>query len=195
MGSAINASFGAIGSGLQNEAQRRAAMARAGQDYANADLAERAGANAIARGDVVGEKANLRSGHAVAEGRQQYATSGVDTSSGSPLNVLGDAKMMGALDDMTIRNNAFRESMGYKVEAINSRRKGDYEINSQKDYLAKQVLTTSSGAAGILAGVYGADEAVNGYGNNSPVLRIGRSSEKTAGIDDWTGESMLAGVG
>lgn len=157
-----------IGAGLRAEAARKAAQAQAGQDYANAELAEQAGANAIARGDLAGEKTNIRSGHAVAEGRQQYATSGVDTSSGSPLDVLGDAKMIGTLDDLTVRTNAFREAMGYKVEAINYRRRGDYALKTGSDQLAATVVGGLTGAAS----------------SSAPLLRIGRSSDLPATQND-----------
>lgn len=157
-----------VGAGLRAEAARKAAAAQAGQDDANATLAEQAGASAIAAGDVAGEKANIRSGHAVAEGTQQYATSGVDTASGSPLDVLGDAKMIGTLDDMTIRNNAFRQAMGYKVEAINYRRRGDYTLKTGGDQLAATVVGGLTGAAS----------------SSAPLLRIGRSSEPVATQND-----------
>lgn len=171
MGAGImTAGLGIVGSGLRVNAARQAAVSQAAQDDANATLSEQSGASAIARGDVAGEKANIRSGHAVAEGTQQYATSGVDTASGSPLAVLGDAKMIGTLDDMTIRSNAFRQAMGYKVDAINLRRRGDYALK-----------TTDNVLGDTLAGGF------TGANLSSPVLRIGKASEKTAGQNDLQG--------
>lgn len=168
MGAGIAAAgLGIVGSGLRVNAARQAALSQAAQDDTNADLSEQSGANAIARGDVAGEKANIRSGHAAAEGRQQYATSGVDTASGSPLDVLGDARMIGALDDMTIRNNAFRQAMGFKTEAINLHRRAAYAVQ-----------TTDNVLGDTLAGGF------TGANLSSPVLRIGRASEPVADQSD-----------
>ena len=45
------------------------------------------------------------------------AANGVDLSSGSPLDILGDTAMYGELDALTIRSNAEREAYGYRVQS------------------------------------------------------------------------------
>lgn len=175
MGSGIAAAGAAgeiVGAGLRARAARQAAAARAGQDTFNATLAERAGADAVARGEVATEKSNLRTGAAVADGQQQYAASGVDTSSGSPVDVLGDMRMMGTLDAITTKNNAFREAMGYAMQGKNLRAKAKYDLD-----VGNQEATSA-----ILGGFAGGARAA------LPLLRIGRPSDPVTSLNDWQPE-------
>ncbi len=50
--------------------------------------------------------------------RASMAAQGIDVNDGSALDVQMDTKEMGALDALTIKNNAFREAMGFKIESV-----------------------------------------------------------------------------
>jgi len=49
--------------------------------------------------------------------RASMAAQGIDISSGSALDIQVETAELGALDALTIRNNAFREAAGYRIEA------------------------------------------------------------------------------
>lgn len=50
--------------------------------------------------------------------RASLAAQGIDISTGSALDIQVETAELGAEDALTIRNNAFREATGYRIEAI-----------------------------------------------------------------------------
>jgi hypothetical protein len=75
--------------------------------------------DAIARG--VEDERRFRVGVSQLIGQQRagFSGQGVDINSGTPLAVQQDAARQGELDALTIRNDAFREALGYKIQAEN----------------------------------------------------------------------------
>lgn len=77
------------------------------------------------------------------QGRQRAvaAAQGVEVHDGSALDIQAETAGMGALDIATIRNNAWREAWGYKVEAGNLRSSAKMTSLSAK-YKARTTLLT-----------------------------------------------------
>ena len=76
-------------------------------------------------------------------GRQRagLAAQGIEVNTGTALDLQTEAAGLGALDALTIRNNAFREATGYRIEGIQSYGQAQMTRSSGK-YLAKQTLLT-----------------------------------------------------
>lgn len=80
--------------------------------------------DAIRRGEqeVEGHRSKVR--QLVGSQKAGLAASGVDVSSGSAAQIVDQTEKLGELDAITLKNNAWREAYGYKVEAKNIRIQG-----------------------------------------------------------------------
>lgn len=121
----------------------------------NANIAEQAAKDAISRGDI--EAGRVRSGtrQTVGSQRAALAAQGIDVNTGSAADVQSDTARIGALDELTARNNAAREAWGYKVQAWNERTQGQLAKLGSKN-AAKALRQQSWGT--VLTG------AVQAYG-------------------------------
>ncbi len=121
----------------------------------NTTLANVAAEDAIVRGDR--EAVRIRKQAGVLAGRQRAAAgaSGVEVDSGSAADVVRDTNVMGALDAVTVRNNAWREAMGYRVQAIDATARGRFAEIGGNAASRASILTGSLEAAGYgTRGVY-----------------------------------------
>ena len=100
------------------EAQRQQLEYTAKVAENNRTLAERAAADAEARGDVA-EAAQRRQAEAL-KGRQRavLAGSGVLLDDGTPLDIISDTSQLGEVDALTVRSNAQREALGFRTQGI-----------------------------------------------------------------------------
>lgn len=103
--------YGAVqqGKAAEGQADYQAAVGRN-----NAIIAERQARDAEERGAA--EETAQRRQTAALMGKQKagMAANGLDLSSGSPLDILGDTAQFGELDALTVRSNAAREAYGYR---------------------------------------------------------------------------------
>lgn len=104
------------GAGQAQQGQQQAAIAER-----NAQLAEAQATDAQQRGGREAGLLRMRASRLTGAQKAAYANSGVDVSSGSPLEAMADTRMMSELDVLTARNNAARQAWGYRVEAQNYR--------------------------------------------------------------------------
>lgn len=84
----------------------------------NEEFSELQAEDAIARGeeDVVNFRKQVKT--LIGSQRARLAAQGIDVESGSALEIQLDTAAIASEDVLTIRNNAFRESMGFEVSAI-----------------------------------------------------------------------------
>ena len=108
-------------------AQQEASSFQAAQAKRNAEAEEKMGADARARGLEEGTRIALAGGATRGAIRAAYGASGVELTSGSPLDVLSDAAMFAKLDKEVTQSNAEREAFA------NKRRAGDYLAQSSLD--------------------------------------------------------------
>lgn len=128
---ALTAALMALGTASTFAAQRGAAKSAKSQgNYEgalsdmNATLADLQASDALARGNEAANRQRTATGQLVSSQRASLAGSGVDITSGSAVDVQTEAKYFGALDELTIRNNAKREAWGFGVQAANDRAQG-----------------------------------------------------------------------
>jgi hypothetical protein len=109
----------------QGEAQKRAAESQAQLLDFNANVAELQAKDAVERGAE--EESRFRSSVRGMIGAQRagIAAGNVDVGFGSAVDVQADASHLGELDALTIRTNAAREAWGFKVEAMDTRKRAE----------------------------------------------------------------------
>jgi hypothetical protein len=145
----------------------------------NAQFAELQGRDAIRRGDI--EASHIKTGVKKTIGAQRaaLAAQGVEIDTGSALEIQEDTRALGEMDAITVRNNAWREAWGYKVEAMNSRGQGKVAMQAAK-FNSQQTL-----AAGGL-------KAVGQIYSNLPTGSSGGGGETKGG--GFAGQPYKSGV-
>lgn len=166
VGAGIN-SFGAIGNAY---AQSQAIKARAAYQSTiskiNAEMANLAAEDAIKRGEVSARDYQKEVDQMIGQQRVAYAAQGVDVNFGSAADIQEETRMRGALDALTIKNNAWREAWGYRVEALNSTFAGEFAKLEGKSASRQTLLTGGMQALG-----YGAQAAGQFSKSTSPDTR------------------------
>lgn len=143
IGSALaSAAVGTFGAIQQGNAAKNAAEYQAAVDRNNQQVAAWQAADALERGQEAERQQRLRAQSALGSQKAAMAANGLDLTSGSPLDILGDTAMYGELDALTIRSNAEREAYGYRVQSQN------FSTNAQ--------LSQMRGSAAQTAGMIGA---------------------------------------
>lgn len=90
----------------------------------NAGISERAGRDAVKRGNIDADEQRQQTGQVLGAQRAAFAANGVDVNSGSAGQVQNDTAAIGELDALTLVNNAAREAYGYQVQAMDQRQQG-----------------------------------------------------------------------
>jgi len=124
----ISMIFGLVGSVISGVGQMQAANAQAKaaeynakvQDM-NARIAERQARDAIERGQDEEQRKRMEVQRILGQQKAAMAANGVDLTFGSPMDVIVDTAVLGELDALTIRSNAYREAYQYRVDAANRR--------------------------------------------------------------------------
>ncbi|MDX0262436.1 hypothetical protein GOC60_14735 [Sinorhizobium meliloti] len=112
---------GTAGSLKQAQAASSAAEYNAKVGEMNATLSERRAKDAIERGAKEEQRKRQEVARIMGQQTAAMAANGVDVSFGSPLDTLVDTAVLGELDALTIRQNTYRESYDYQVDAANKR--------------------------------------------------------------------------
>lgn len=152
---AAGAAVAGGGIGLYGSAQQARAMRKQG-DYQkdmsdfNSDIAKIQARDAIYRGDKEAKQYLKKASTTIGSQRAALAAQGVDVSSGSALDIQEETAGQGALGALTIRNNAWREAWGYKVQA---------ETYSKQGFLAREAAQSGARST-MLTGVSGAFQSI-----------------------------------
>ena len=120
----------------------------------NAALAEIQAKDALLRGDQERQTYQLQVKKLLGSQRARLAAQGLDLGSGSALDVLQDTARAGAYDAMTIKNNAFREAMGYEIASTEYRTQGTLARLTAKQKSTQTILTAGMQIANIGASYY-----------------------------------------
>ena len=102
--------LGGIGSTMQGESNAQASQ------Y-NAAVAQRNAVIARDQGEAAAQAQQRAASRQMGSMLANYGASGVQTDSGSPLDVLADSARMAALDNLTIKYNAALRAAGYESES------------------------------------------------------------------------------
>jgi hypothetical protein len=125
----------------------------------NATLSDRASEEALQRGEKSSNRAIVQGRKSGDAARVASAASGVNPDTGSAADIVSENQDMGLKDALTIKNNAFREAWGYKVEAANSRSRGNFAADAGANEAGNTLLTGA-----LRASSYG----VKAYGDSRP---------------------------
>lgn len=145
---------GAIGEG---EAARMQGQFQRDQSYLNAKLSDQQAEDAIERGRQESNVSRRKTNAQAASQKVAAAAMGLDISEGSPAEAIEQTRAVGAVEEMNIRTNAWREAWGYRVQSANQRMEGDMakiagDGKRTQTLIAGGMQAISYGAAGIQAG-------------------------------------------
>lgn len=85
-------------------------------DY-NAEMDRRAADDALQRGSIDAAEHRQKVRQMISQQNANMSTAGVDTSTGTPLEVMSETAGMGELDALRIVNNAQRQAAGLKAQS------------------------------------------------------------------------------
>lgn len=148
---------GAVGQVQQASAQAASARYNAQVAELNATLSERRARDAIERGKTEEQKKRQEVQRILGAQKAAMAANGVDLTFGSPLDTIVDTAVLGELDALTIRSNAYREAYDHRVDAMNKRAGAELSRLEARSALTGGYLQ----AAGTLLG--GASKAYGQY--------------------------------
>lgn len=103
----------------QAEATAQAAAFQASVARRNQEIANRAADDATARGEASVADRALATKQFIARQRVAQAGLGQTVDTGSALDLTKDTAQSGKLDELTIRNNAEREALGFRTQGLN----------------------------------------------------------------------------
>lgn len=133
---------GGIGSSIAQSRAIKAESQYASAQYdMNARIASFQAKEAIRFGEKAAQQELKSTKQTIGKQRAMLAASGVEVSSGSALDIQASTAEQGALNALTIRNNAWREAWGYKMDAVSSRGQSRFAEISGK-YKSRSTLIT-----------------------------------------------------
>ncbi len=104
----------------QSAAAADAANYQAAVQANNQRLAEIQAQDAIDRGEKAAQDHSRKVAALKGSQTASMAARGLDLTEGSPLSILTDTDLFGAIDNNTIKSNAAREAWGYRAQAANA---------------------------------------------------------------------------
>lgn len=149
----MGATAGIIGTlaGAGTQATSQYANARAVQDQAafGASVADLQSKDAIDRGDFSAQQRAMAGNRTMGAQRATAAASGIDSNSGSVLDVQASEAGLSALDQAMIRNNAAREAWGYRAQATLNSMGADQAAGGMRRQAVSTLLTGGAQAYGM----------------------------------------------
>lgn len=113
----------------------------------NADIADLQAVDAKKRGEQAVMLSRRETHRTVGSQRAGFAGQGVEVDAGSAGDVVDATETIGALDEMTLRNNAALEAWGFKVQASDLRARGKMAKVAGRNQAIGTLLTTGAQAA------------------------------------------------
>ncbi len=123
---------------------------------ANATFADMQSQDALRRGDKEASSLEKKGKSLIGSQRAAFAAQGIQVDTGSALDVQLDTAEQVRLDALTIKNNAWRESWGYEVQASNLRYQGKFAQLGANTAASNTLLTGGLQAANYGAQAYSA---------------------------------------
>lgn len=121
----------------------------------NARLADIQAKDAIKRGDKESANHMKKVRAMIGSQRAKMAAQGIDANSGSALDIQMDTAIYGSMDAQTIKNNAWREAWGYRVQANDYSGQGAMANLAAKNKARNTILTGGmTVASDITSGIY-----------------------------------------
>lgn len=154
---AIAAGVSLLGAGVSAFGQHQAGQDAEAAAKRNARLARLAAADAVQRGAMEAGRTRMQGTQTIGAQKTAMAASGVDVSSGSPLALMADTRMLSEMDARMIENNAAREAWGLRTGASEMVRQGKAAAQAGTLGAAGTLLGGAAdfGAMGTKAGWFG----------------------------------------
>lgn len=164
----------------------------AGQLRTNASLAEAQAADAVSRGGQEAERVDAQTRTLTGAQRTAFAGQGVDVSRGSAADVQANDRQLGALDAITIRNNAARAAWGFNVQASSFRSQADFAQrageNQARAFRSQATSTLLGGASDLLNIWSSAPKGVSGgSGSFAPAQEFGANAPQAGAAKMFAG--------
>lgn len=139
------------GAYLQAESQKNEAKYQEKMFELNARMANQQAEDAIKRGDKEAQAHKQKVKGLIGSQRAAMAAQGLDLSDGSALEIQQDTAELGAQDALNIKNNAWREAWGYRVQAADMTGRGRMTAMAGQNNYRNTLI-----AGGLQAARYGA---------------------------------------
>lgn len=117
--SIIGTVFGATSAISQSRAQAAGYENQANAADQNAKIAEKQAVSAAENGAQEEKQMRQRGEATIGAQKASFAASGLDTGSGSAMDVIADTSTQNNLDALTVRKNAANQVWGYQAEQTN----------------------------------------------------------------------------
>ena len=148
--------IGGIGSGVATagNAYTQANAMRLQGDYSrrmgnlNARMAGIQADDAIWAGEQEAQRLGIRTRQLIGEQRASAAAQGVNVNSGSPLSLQANAAALSALDQATIRNNAWKQAMGLHMQQSSEYARAQMAYNTGRSNANSTLLAGGTNALG-----------------------------------------------
>jgi len=142
--------LGGVGQVASAQAQSNAARYNAEVQRNNAMLAERQAKNVLDAGMREEQKQKAQTQQLMAKQQAAMAANGVDTSFGSPLDLMVDTAKLGAVDALTIRTNAYRNYDDVRNQAVSYRNQAAlYDMEAKNSRTAGMLSAFGSVMSGV----------------------------------------------
>lgn len=138
----------------QSEATRDQGRYQKMMNDINARNSDIAGEDALQRGDKEAANYKKKVKGMVGSQRAEMAAQGIDINDGSALAIQEDTRSIGAMDALTIKNNAFREAMGFKTQSQSYSFQGDVAKSQSSRAANNTLLAGGLQAASTSYGAY-----------------------------------------
>ena len=147
--------FSAVGTGIQGFNQSRAYSAEGAyqkQIYdSNAQIADIQAADAIDRGNRDASALKKQTKRLIGSQRAALAAQGIEVNDADALALQMDTAGQGAQDALKIKNNAWMEAWGYKVQSANYTSQGNFANLAAQNKSRNTILTTGLNIANDFA--------------------------------------------
>lgn len=120
----------------------------------NARMAERQAEDALVRGEKKAHDVKRAGKQFTGEQKVAYGAQGVDLSMGSPTDVMASTREDVGRDIEDVKNNAWRESFGYRSQAADYRLAGKYAKYSARTRARNTLISGGlSGGSSVVSGM------------------------------------------
>jgi hypothetical protein len=144
----------------------------------NANMADIQSQDAIDRGEEEAKRLGIQTRQLIGQQRASAAAQGVQVNSGSPLNLQTDAAALSALDQATIRHNAWNEAMGLRMESSSLRSRAEMAGRTGRYNARNTLLAGGMNALGTVgSGLYS-------YYRYTPPMQVPQTTYDPLGQED-----------
>lgn len=141
----------------QSEAEKGLGRLEESRNRFNARMAEYAAEDAIRRGDREAGKVRQMGKRVRGAQRAGFAGQGVDVNVGTPVELQEETSLLAEEDMRAVKNNAWREAFGYKVQAADYRMAASYARYASRTRARTTMLTGVMNAGSFI--IQGARQA------------------------------------